>query len=363
MIRKRILVAPLDWGLGHATRCIPVIKKLLENNVEVIIGADGRPLDLLKNEFPQLEHVRMPGYNIKYPHSGSMALKLFFQLPKIFYKIKEEHELLKKIIQEKKIDAVISDNRYGLWNKNIPCVFITHQLWIKAPIVENSLHTIIRYYISKYAECWIPDIEGKENLSGELSHKTKLPSNYFFIGPLSRFKKPDLASEKKYDLLVLISGPEPQRSIFETIMLKELIPSELNCLVVKGMPEKKEETNIRKGLTIVPHLDSVKTQEAILASELIISRPGYSTIMDLATLGKKAVFVPTPGQTEQEYLGKKLQNEKIAFCISQNSFSLNTCLKEIKKYEGFKKDILYSNNELQNRIAILVHNSLFSHKK
>src|ERR1043166_5258587 len=168
---KRILVAPLDWGLGHATRCIPIIRYLLEKGQEVIVGADGRPLELLKREFPGQEFIVIPGYKVSYPKKGSMTLKMAASVPKILAGIKKEHEQLDKITTAEKIDAVISDNRFGLWTKKVPCIFITHQLMIKSPFGEKLLHRLNKNHIKKYTECWIPDAEGADNLSGDLAHK------------------------------------------------------------------------------------------------------------------------------------------------------------------------------------------------
>lgn len=220
----RVLIAPLDWGLGHSTRCIPIIRYLLERGVEVVIGADGRPMQLLRMEFPSLEFVQMSGYNISYPKRGSMALKIAVQIPKILAGIKREHELLKKIIQENKIDAVISDNRFGLWSKEIPCVFITHQVMVKSPFGEKWIHQLNKKYISRYTECWVPDSE-KDGLSGDLAHKFKLPENAKFIGMLSRFytpQPPSMVELSVNSLLVILSGPEPQRTVLEGKIIKQL---------------------------------------------------------------------------------------------------------------------------------------------
>ncbi|MFH1321613.1 MAG: glycosyltransferase [Bacteroidota bacterium] len=399
--KKRILVCPLDWGLGHATRCIPVIKELINSEVEVVIGADKRPLALLKKEFPQLEFIKFPGYSISYPSNSSMERKMMMSLPKIFHGIYKEHTLLKSIIKKYNIDAVISDNRFGLWNKTVHSVFITHQVMVKCPenlkFLEPILHRISRFFINKYNECWVPDFQGSENLSGDLAHGYPLPDNAFYIGPLSRFdffdnnldknppslKGQDLSmGNYKYDLMVIVSGPEPQRSIFEIIVMKQLESASLKVLMVRGVTEESnspppappegrgvpplkastasaekksegEEVPERKnptftstqggsewargaGIEIYHHLETSKMREAILSSKLVLSRPGYSTIMDLAVLGKKAIFVPTPGQTEQEYLADLLHEKGIFYMISQERFSARDGLKNaMERSAGF----------------------------
>lgn len=372
----KILVAPLDWGLGHATRCIPIIRYLLEKKCEVLIGADGRPLDLLKKEFPSLEFVRMPGYNISYPKNGSMALKIAAQIPKILSGIKGEHQLLKTIIKEKKIDAVISDNRFGLWSEEIPCVFITHQIMVKSPFGEKWIHSLNKKYISKYAACWVPDqpplsplLTKKGSLiaglSGDLAHKFPLPGNARFIGILSRFNIPlNLPSKEqltaKNSLLVILSGPEPQRTVFEKRVIDQLqnIPlgplskRKLTAFIVQGITEKKERRKISEKAELVSYLTSEELQKEILASEIVLSRPGYSTVMDLAVLGKKAIFVPTPGQTEQEYLAKYFSDKKIAYSVAQKDFDFETALKESEKYSGFTGK--YSGEEFKGVVDLFL---------
>ena len=349
--KKRILICPLDWGLGHATRCIPIIQYLIEQGLEVIIAADKRPLALLKKEFPTLSFVIMPGYEIKYPAKGSMNVKMFFSIPKIFLGIYCEHVLLKKIIEEKQIDLVISDNRYGLWTKKAPCIFISHQIMIKMPRgfsfgFETLLYKIIRYFIKKYDECWIPDEEGIENLSGDLSHRYPLLANTFFIGALSRFNISNATEQYnnetkeikyEYDLMVTLSGPEPQRSIFEEKVLCQLKEFALKTLIVRGTPENKEDIKINENIEIVSHMKAKEMQEAMWSSKVILARSGYSTIMDLACLGKRAILVPTPGQTEQEYLANYHHKKKAIFAIEQEEFDLNKAFIEAEKYPGFEK--------------------------
>ncbi len=355
---KRILICPLDWGLGHATRCIPIIRLLLNKNAEVIIAADGRSLELLKKEFPQLQFIPFKGYEINYSKSERMVLKILFSVPKILKRIKQEHKELNTIIDQYKIDVVISDNRYGCWNKKVKSIFMTHQLMIKAPFGEKLLHYKILKYINNYDECWIPDNEEINNLSSDLAHKYTLPENAFFVGPLSRFlnQENDFSHTfeivEKYDIMAIISGPEPQRTIFEKIITEQISTTKLKALIVLGLPDKKTTIQENENLKIISHLNSKDMQTAISNSKIILSRSGYSTIMDLAMLGKRAVFVPTPGQTEQEYLSKLFMKKQIAYSQTQSHFNLLDALKESENYSGFLN--LNSARLLEQRVEAIL---------
>jgi len=207
--KKRILVAPLHWGLGHATRCIPIINALIEHGFEPIIASDGAALDLLKKEFPKLIYLELPSYNIEYSKKGqSLKLKLFKSIPKILKAIKVEKRVTQTIIKKYKIDGIISDNRFGVFSSKVPSVYITHQLNVlsgNTTWISTKLH---QHIIKKYDECWIPDVEGKSNLSGRLGHLKHAPFPLKYLGVISRFEKSKLPVI--YDLLVLLSGPEVQ---------------------------------------------------------------------------------------------------------------------------------------------------------
>ena len=339
-----ILVCPLDWGIGHATRCVPIIDELMEQGANVIIGADKRPLAFLESEYPNLKTVVFPGYEFNYPKNGNMVTKMGLQIPKILSGIRKEHRLLDKIITEHKMDAVISDNRFGLWSKKIPSIFMTHQLRVKMPgknqFWENRLFHLNKWFINKYKECWVPDFDGENNLSGVLSHFKNDIGNLFFIGPLSRFSKMTKTQngETKFsnDILVVLSGPEPQRTILENKLLGELLPLNLKCIVVGGKTELKEQKQINKNIQFYSHLESKDLFKAFQKSEFIVSRPGYSTIMDLAAMGKKAVFIPTPGQTEQEYLAQGFYETKTHYTMRQDQIDLTTALEKIKGFKAMK---------------------------
>ena len=331
--KKRILVAPLDWGIGHATRCIPIINALLKHDFEVILAADGRPLHLLSAEFPQLEIIRFEGYNIKYSNYLPMSISMLLQMPKLLWNIKKENSALAEIITDYNIDGVISDNRFGLYSETIPCAFITHQLQIQSPYFTDSIRNFNYKYINKFDACWVMDDE-KNNLAGSLSKPTTLPNNTIYIGTQSRFEKQE--TKKKYDFLAMVSGPEPQRTIFEKGLINALKDRTEKSLIVLGKPELNNEEQIGN-LTITSHLNAKDLNKAILQSTLIICRSGYSTIMDLEKLGKKAFLIPTPGQTEQEYLAKKLHQKNICYSQSQNKFDFDKAIIASQKYKGFSK--------------------------
>ncbi len=343
--RTRILVAPLDWGLGHAARCIPIIRELLEHNTEVIIAADGRPYELLKKEFPALNMVRLPGFTIVYPEGNRIAAKIVSQIPKIITAIFREHRALSNIIRDLKIDAVVSDNRFGLFSKQIPCIYVTHQIGIMMPEqlqwASRIVYHLNKVLIRNYTASWIPDYEENDNLSGRLSHYYPLPKNATFIGPLTRFKK-NSNIPKKYDILVVLSGPEPQRTALENIMMEQLKTVQRKSLVVRGIPEKSQHIKLSEWISVVSSLDSEALNRAMLASDIIISRPGYSTIMDLDELGKRAIFIPTPGQTEQEYLAAELKRSGKFYMQRQENFSLMDALEQAKLYSGFSPRVSHA---------------------
>ena len=358
--KKNILICPLDWGLGHATRCVPIIKKLIESGSNVIIGADGRSYAFLKKEFPLLQLIKFPGYEIKYPEKGSMVLKMLFSIPRILKGIKAERKNLQKLIKENNIDIVISDNRYGLWNTKTKCIFITHQLTIRCPswlkLFEFPLFLINKHYIKKYDECWIPDLPGDMKLSSDLSKRFNKFNNIYFIGLLSRFsntaQKPATCINK-HDILFILSGPEPQRTIFENIILEQSKKIKyMKMLIVRGITEVDEIKNISENIQLVNHLETEKLANAIKESEIIICRPGYSSIMDIAILGKKAILVPTPGQTEQEHLGWYYKQKNIYYSVDQQNFNIIDSIESSKNYYG-----IIVNNDVQNlneRIKLLL---------
>jgi uncharacterized protein (TIGR00661 family) len=340
---KRVLVAPLDWGLGHATRCIPIIYALQEQNIEVIIAADGAIKNLLKTEFPDVVFTHLKGYNIKYSNKGALLpLRLLLQLPGLLQSVFLEKRWLKAIVAEYKIDLIISDNRLGLSHPKIACIYITHQLQIKTGnrFTARLAQKMHYFFIDKYTACWVPDNAADNNLAGILSHPKKLPAiPVTYIGPLSRFEK--VITEKKYDLLILLSGPEPQRTILENLVLKQLKSFTGKGLLVRGLPGNDERliTNSTT-ITVVNHLAATDLNNAVMQADYIICRSGYTTIMDVVKLGKKAILIPTPGQTEQEYLAAYLMQQKIFFSVLQKDFLLAETLQQAQQF-SFTNTLVY----------------------
>lgn len=334
-LKKRILVAPLNWGLGHATRCIPIIKALIEHKFIPIIASDGASLDLLKKEFPILTFIELPSCHIQYSKYGFMLkLQLAMSIPKALKAIKEERYQVQNIIKEYAIDGIISDNRFGVYslNKNIPSVYITHQINVFSGIstfITTKLHQRI---IKKHHECWIPDYEHSPNLSGKLGHikNSKLHLNY--IGPLSRFNKTESGSQ--YNVMLLLTGPEPQRQILEEKLIQEFSSYKGNVVLVQGKIEKLQTTHQKGNIVVHNFMNSCELEKTIQCSDVIVSRSGYTTIMDLAALGKKAFFIPTPGQNEQYILAKTIEASQIAPYCKQHDFNLKE-FQKIKDYKGF----------------------------
>lgn len=335
--KKRILIAPLDWGLGHATRCIPIIYGLKELGAEIIIGTNGQALQLLQTEFPDIEFNKLPGYNIKYGKKFNISIAR--QLPKLFAKVSSEHILLQRWIKTKKLNAVISDNRFGLWTKKIPCVFITHQVRIIMPEnlsrFERMIFLLNRSFISKYNELWIPDFKDGDNLSGRLAHHISVYNETHYLGPLSRLHACS-SLEKRYDIAVILSGPEPHRTKLEKKLIDQLKDSKYKAIIIQGKPETIKKSKVNDAIELVSYLNSSELNEVICSSSIVISRSGYSTVMDMASTGAKAIFIPTPGQTEQEYLANELKRKRLFYYEQQDDFSLERAIIESKNYTGLQ---------------------------
>lgn len=321
MQKKRILVAPLNWGLGHATRCIPIIHELIRHDFEPVLASDGAALKLLQKEFPALEAHILPEYNISYSKKDVFfKWKLLLQTPKIITAIRKEKNVTEELVRSQNISGIISDNRWGVRSKKVPSAFITHQLKVLSGSSTYISSKIQQNLISKFTECWVPDVEEKPNLSGVMGHLDQPPFPIKYIGPLSRFSKKELPIKYKY--VIILSGPEPQRGILEKILLKEFENFSSSVLFIRGVLEKEVKVKTMGNLTIYNYLLGQELEEALNSSEAIICRSGYTSVMDIARLEKKAFLIPTPGQPEQEYLAKRLAAKGLVCSCHQNEFSI-----------------------------------------
>ena len=303
---KNILIAPLNWGLGHATRCIPIIKDLQQQGHRIIIASDGGALKLLQDEFPELEFEKLPAYRITYAkHSWLNRWHLLKQLPHIIRTIKKERQLTDELIKKYDLNLIISDNRFGIYSKDIQSIYITHQLKVLSGWTTKLTTWIHAKIYNRYNEIWVPDVADEPNLSGKLSHFSKSINNKIkYIGILSRMKSKNLP--KKYDVLAILSGPEPQRSQLENILLEKFKTLNLKIALVRGVIDNKKDVENQYDITIFNYVTGKELEQLINQSEAVICRSGYTSIMDMAVMHKKVLMIPTPGQDEQQYLAHHL---------------------------------------------------------
>jgi UDP-N-acetylglucosamine transferase subunit ALG13 len=353
--KPAILVCPLNWGLGHTTRCIPIIRDLTRRGYQVHLVGYGQSGQLLKTEFPHLPYHQLPGFEVVYNTNGFLSVKLLLQLPAFIWHKQREKKLLKPLIAEIKPRYVISDNRYGLYHKQTTNIILTHQLNPAIPKLLTPfkwlVKTTIHYWIAKFDMCWIPDYADHRQLSGKLSAIPKKIKHAHFIGHLSRFactetplalpiptlevttetsltKSPPPSPKVSFtncELLAIISGPEPQRTLFEKEIRTQLLASHKKGILVKGLVEQTQTCTTKGSIIEYNYLNSEQLKTTIAQCNMVICRAGYSSIMDLAVMNKTAILVPTPGQTEQLYLAQHLTNHKL-FTI-QNQSQINLCVK------------------------------------
>ena len=310
----KIFIAPLNWGLGHATRCIPLVRQYLERGDEVVLGGDGESLLLLQRHFPQLRVIQLPSLELRYAANDQQRGFYLRAIPALLRFTIADHYYLRQQLAIEHFDLIISDNRFGLFTRQTRCVYITHQLYVRLPRrlrIFQPLARAIHACVSKrYHEVWVPDFANSENsLAGELCHGGCFDTYVKYIGPLSRFASSEgtpkeLRRNSEYSVVAILSGLEPQRSIFEQAILERYANTPDKVLIVRGKVAEAQTKISRNNITMVASLSDQALLEVMEQATTIIARSGYSTIMDLAVLGllHKAELHPTPGQSEQEYL-------------------------------------------------------------
>ncbi len=326
----KVIIAPLNWGLGHATRCIPIIRSLLDHNIEVVIASDGQALELLKKEFPQLRSFKLTSYNIRY-RFGQPILNMLWHSLRFLYALRRENKEIDRIISVERPDLIISDNRYGVFSKLVSSVFVSHQISLQTGVSWiNQLATILNKMLySRFDHIWIPDYAPPNQIAPKLSSVPGKPFSY--LGILSRLKPQDTSI--RYDLCAVLSGPEPQRTFLEKILLDQMQQIQGNHIMVLGKTHESGETKLNN-LTLVSHMTSERINQVFNESRVIVARSGYSTIMDMISMGKRAILIPTPGQPEQEYLSRALKDHPDFVIQEQRTLNLVAALKTMKDHQA-----------------------------
>ncbi|MFN0035545.1 MAG: glycosyltransferase [Saprospiraceae bacterium] len=353
-----ILVAPLNWGLGHAARCVPLVKALDRMGAKVVLASDGSALQLLKAEFPHLPVFALPSYRIRY-QTHSMVWNIARQMPRITYAIRAEQWATERLVREHSIAGIISDNRYGCFSRRAHSVMLTHQTHLRVPnaALQWAANQVLRRALRKFDAIWIPDEANEPNLSGELSHPPLKGFDTHYLGLLSRFGQESTVKSQKSTVksqrsrvngqeskaksqqstvAVVLSGPEPQRTFLEQILMEQSLALPHKFVFVRGKTHAKEHHYAAENLEVVSYLTSKELNDLMAASQVVVCRAGYSSLMDLAAMGgKKAILIPTPGQTEQEYLAERFARQGIFLSQKQEETDLETALREVEKTTGF----------------------------
>ncbi|MGB0177089.1 MAG: glycosyltransferase [Owenweeksia sp.] len=333
-VKSHILYGVLNWGLGHATRSVPVIQALIREGFTPVIASDGAALQYLCKVFPDLPYEELPAYDVRYSE-GSFIFNMITQLPRIGKAIRQERSFAVKLVKKYHARGIISDNRMGFYFKGVPSAFITHQLNILLPFPASVVNAVHHRYINKFTQCWVPDFEGEaRSLAGKLTHSRKPSVPVHYLGPLSQIQEIEEVA-KKYDAVAILSGPEPQRSILEASLLKQLEGMTGNFILVRGT------LNGKPLKTTIPYKDIIgggAVAQLVSEARLVIGRSGYSSLMDYYILKNKALLIPTPGQVEQEYLAKHLRDQKIFYAVDQGSLDLERDMVVAMEYPGFVKD-------------------------
>lgn len=329
------MVTVLDWGLGHATRSVPLVEELLSQGAFVVLGGSGSSGQLLRLQFPNLPYIEFPAYRIHY-RGPNIYFAILQQLPKMIRVIYREHQLLKRLAIQYLLDGVISDSRFGCFHARLPSVFVAHQLRILLPSrwMYLPVNFLYRLIVRRFGAVWVPDTVAAGGLSGHLSHPSPF-RNTQYLGLLSRLHP--TPTEQHYDLLVLLSGPEPQRSRLENLIRKQVAGMNLGrVLLVQGKAEAAGSANTIDGpIEIIPYLDATDLSQALSSSGVILCRSGYSSLMDLVRLRRRTILVPTPDQPEQEYLAQRCADAGWAVAMSQRHFNLAKAMAQVEQAIGF----------------------------
>jgi uncharacterized protein (TIGR00661 family) len=330
--KKKILYAVLNWGLGHATRSLPIIQYLKKKGHQLHIASDGLALQFLKKECQGFTFSSLPGYDVHYADTR-LFVGMIKQGPKILSAIRKERKIIKAYVEQNDIDLIISDSRFGCYDPKLPSFLIGHilQLPLSDPITNFAANKTLRRWINRFDRCWVPDHPPPRNLSGYLSH-ARLNVEKDYLGWLTNLE-PQKGS-KSYDLVAVLSGPEPLRSTFEKKIIEQLKEIEGQFLVIGGTPDARPEGFISPNIEYVPIATRTEMSAYLSKTEVVLGRSGYSSLMDWLLLGKKMIVVPTPSQPEQVFLAQELKNRNWAISQRQDKLNIRKAILGVKSVES-----------------------------
>ena len=338
---KKILVSPLSWGLGHATRDLPIIRRFLELGHEVTIASSGRSLELLKHEVPGCRFLLLEDYPPPYTSSRWFILKFAKYVPRMLAAMRRERLAARELIERERFDLIVSDNRFGVRHEKVPSFFISHQLRFVAPWFLWPFEVVGEWFNRTshrhFDRVIVPDVaDERANLSGKLAHRLFWPGRgrYYYAGILSSTQRAD--TDEDVDVFITISGPEPQRTEFERIVMAQLdtLKSMGRVVITLGKPEVQEVTHPAANIEVHGFLKRDRQQEMMNRARMIVSRSGYTTVMEIAELGKKALFIPTPGQTEQIYLSRYYEKSGLFHSVGQYHLDLARDIERARQFPG-----------------------------
>ena len=298
---------------------------LKEQDHHIVLAANQEIIDFAQNELGQVDAVLLRNPVVRYASSSKQGNKLMRQLPAFFISVAFERKKLRRIVREKNIDVIISDNRYGMWSSSCPSFIITHQTHIMLPyknrFLQRIVNSIVYRFLSKFDEVWIPDMDSEFRLAGELS-AFPIGLNARYIGLLSKLEKQDLLAQGDDYSLILLSGPEPQRSLLETIICRQVLHQSKRFVLVRGSEAPFSFEGKLANCEVYNFAHKNELSALIQRANIVIARSAYTSLMDLLYMNKKALLIPTPGQSEQEYLAAHLKKEGIYYSVEQSKLKL-----------------------------------------
>jgi len=329
---KRILIAPLDWGLGHTSRCIPIIRHVLRLGHVPIVAGNQWQRSFIEKTFSDIEFIHLDGYNVTYSRINLFAQAgVLSQLPRLQKVIKAEQEWIQTQVRLLNLDGIISDNRYGLYHDTAPSVILTHQLQVKTgmgSIADSVIRKLHYKLLDRFSDTWVVDIKSNNGLAGKLSHPAAMPARAQYIGLLSQFENSSTGSGDDGSLVILLSGPEPQRTELSALLWQQIQAYTGKVIFTEGSTSAARPAFIPPHISYHQRLTGKDLLPILQDAPMIICRSGYSTIMDLAILQKNAILIPTPGQTEQKYLARYLRKKGIFYSVPQLWFDLQKALRD-----------------------------------